>query len=114
MEPKLLLLDEPTAGTGRDETTRLVGVLGRLKARLFAVLFRWAFFVTAWFQARQLAPIVGEAGSALRGKILHKFRADLPFLFGPRNRVPVSLDWWWATPTPARRPTPPHPDAKAA
>ena len=38
MEPKLLLLDEPTAGTGRDETTRLVGVLGRLKGRFSVVL----------------------------------------------------------------------------
>ena len=27
MEPKLLLLDEPMAGTGRDETERLVAVL---------------------------------------------------------------------------------------
>jgi branched-chain amino acid transport system ATP-binding protein len=38
MEPKLLLLDEPMAGTGRDETTRLVGVLGRLKGRFSVVL----------------------------------------------------------------------------
>ena len=38
MEPKLLLLDEPTAGTGRDETTRLIGVLGRLKGRFSVVL----------------------------------------------------------------------------
>ena len=39
---------------------------------------------------------MGEAGPPLRGKILHKLRADLPFLFGPRDRVPVPLDWWWA------------------
>jgi branched-chain amino acid transport system ATP-binding protein len=38
MQPKLLLLDEPMAGTGRDETTRLVGVLGRLKGRFSVVL----------------------------------------------------------------------------
>ena len=37
MEPKLLLLDEPMAGTGRDETARLVDVLRRLKGR-FPVL----------------------------------------------------------------------------
>jgi branched-chain amino acid transport system ATP-binding protein len=35
---KLLLLDEPMAGTGRDETTRLVRVLGQLKGRFSVVL----------------------------------------------------------------------------
>ncbi len=33
MEPKLLLLDEPMAGAGREETERLVAVLSRLKGR---------------------------------------------------------------------------------
>jgi branched-chain amino acid transport system ATP-binding protein len=33
MEPKLLLLDEPMAGTGRDETERLVAALRGLKGR---------------------------------------------------------------------------------
>lgn len=33
MQPKLLLLDEPMAGTGREETERLVEVLRRLKGR---------------------------------------------------------------------------------
>jgi branched-chain amino acid transport system ATP-binding protein len=32
-EPKLLLLDEPTAGTGRDETAQLTSVLRDLKGR---------------------------------------------------------------------------------
>jgi branched-chain amino acid transport system ATP-binding protein len=38
MEPKLLLLDEPMAGTGREETARLVGLLRRLKGRFSVVL----------------------------------------------------------------------------
>jgi branched-chain amino acid transport system ATP-binding protein len=38
MEPKLLLLDEPMAGTGREEGARLVGVLQRLKGRFPVVL----------------------------------------------------------------------------
>jgi branched-chain amino acid transport system ATP-binding protein len=38
MTPKLLLLDEPMAGTGRDEAERLVAVLKRLKGRLPMVL----------------------------------------------------------------------------
>jgi branched-chain amino acid transport system ATP-binding protein len=38
MEPKLLLLDEPMAGTGREETERLVAVLRRLKGRFPMVL----------------------------------------------------------------------------
>ena len=33
MQPKLLLLDEPMAGVGRDETERLIAVLSRLKGR---------------------------------------------------------------------------------
>lgn len=37
-EPKLLLLDEPMAGLGREETERLVGVLQRLKTRYPMVL----------------------------------------------------------------------------
>jgi branched-chain amino acid transport system ATP-binding protein len=38
MQPKLLLLDEPMAGTGPEETTRLVAVLRRLKGRFPVVL----------------------------------------------------------------------------
>jgi branched-chain amino acid transport system ATP-binding protein len=38
MAPKLLLLDEPMAGTGPDETQRLVALLARLKGRFAMVL----------------------------------------------------------------------------
>jgi len=38
MRPKLLLLDEPMAGTGREETERLVSVLRKLKGRFPMVL----------------------------------------------------------------------------
>ena len=38
MEPKLLLLDEPMAGTGHDESERLVAVLRALKGRFAMVL----------------------------------------------------------------------------
>jgi len=38
MQPKILLLDEPMAGTGREETARLVAVLRRLKGRFSMVL----------------------------------------------------------------------------
>jgi branched-chain amino acid transport system ATP-binding protein len=38
MEPRLLLLDEPMAGTGREETERLVTLLSGLKQRLPMVL----------------------------------------------------------------------------
>jgi branched-chain amino acid transport system ATP-binding protein len=37
MQPKLLLLDEPMAGTGPEESERIIGVLQRLKGR-FAML----------------------------------------------------------------------------
>ncbi len=38
MAPKLLLLDEPMAGTGREETDRLIALLGRLKGRFAMIL----------------------------------------------------------------------------
>ena len=38
MAPKLLLLDEPMAGTGREETGRLVVLLRRLKGRFAMIL----------------------------------------------------------------------------
>jgi branched-chain amino acid transport system ATP-binding protein len=38
MEPKVLLLDEPMAGTGHEESARLVDVLRRLKGRFPVVL----------------------------------------------------------------------------
>ena len=38
MQPKLLLLDEPMAGTGHEETARLVSVLQRLKGRFSMLL----------------------------------------------------------------------------
>jgi len=38
MQPKVLLLDEPTAGTGREETALLIAVLQRLKGRFSVVL----------------------------------------------------------------------------
>jgi rubrerythrin len=91
-----------------------IGTLGRLKAGVLAFLFRWSFFVTAWYQARQLAPILGDAGPPLRRKILHKLRADLPFLFARRGRAPVPLDWWWAPPTPGRGAHPPRSSVAAA
>jgi rubrerythrin len=75
-----------------------LGPWARLEAWLMLAAFRGACGVTAWYQARQLAPILGEAGPRLRGKILHAMRADLPVLFGRRDRVARSLDWWWRAP----------------
>jgi branched-chain amino acid transport system ATP-binding protein len=38
MAPKLILLDEPMAGTGREETERLTALLARLKGRFAMIL----------------------------------------------------------------------------
>jgi branched-chain amino acid transport system ATP-binding protein len=38
MQPKLLLLDEPMAGTGHDESARLINLLRRLKGRFSMLL----------------------------------------------------------------------------
>jgi rubrerythrin len=75
-----------------------LGPLERLKAWGLTLFFRLACGVTAWYQARQLAPILGDTGPRLRGKILRTLRADLPVLFGPRDRPARSLDWWWRAP----------------
>jgi hypothetical protein len=69
---------------------------GRWRARLLVACFTAAAGVTAWYQARQLAPILGPAGPATRRKIRQKLRADRPFLFGRRTRAPQPLEWWWA------------------
>jgi hypothetical protein len=52
----------------------------------------------ACYQARQLAPVLGDSGPRLRRKILRTLRADLPLLFGRRDRPVRSLDWWWRAP----------------
>ena len=56
-----------------------LGALGRLKAWLFAFLFRWSFFVTAWYQARQLAPILGDAGPPVRRRSCTSSAPTCPF-----------------------------------
>jgi branched-chain amino acid transport system ATP-binding protein len=38
MQPKLLLLDEPMAGTGHEESARLIDVLRQLKGRFSMLL----------------------------------------------------------------------------
>jgi rubrerythrin len=81
----------------RREIARL-GCLARCRAWWLALAFRLSCAVTAWYQARQLAPILGDAGPPLRRKILRKLRADLPVLFGARACPPQSLAWWWSGP----------------
>jgi hypothetical protein len=104
---RLLLRDEARhIRLQRELLARQIATLGppaRAQARALALVFRVACFVTAWYQARQLARILGPAGPPLRRKILRKLRADLPFLFAPGPRAPRSLDWWWR-PGPAPRP----------
>jgi rubrerythrin len=70
----------------------------RLQAWVMLAVFRAACGITATYQARQLAPILGDAGPRLSGKIVRALRADLPVLFDRRDRVARSLDWWWRTP----------------
>jgi len=38
MQPKVLLLDEPMAGTGHEETERLIATLRRIKGRFPIIL----------------------------------------------------------------------------
>jgi rubrerythrin len=73
-----------------------LGSLARLGARLLAFAFRASASLTAWYQARQLAPILGPGGAGVRRKIVSKMRADLPFLFAARGRRPEPLAWWWS------------------
>jgi hypothetical protein len=71
-----------------------LGWPGRVRARALLFVFRLAGFATAWYQARQLAPILGSAGPPLPGKIRRALRGDLAVLFARRRR-PRSLAWWW-------------------
>lgn len=54
---------------------------GRLAMRFLALLFRVGMRATAHVQARQLAPVLGDAGKALPAKIAAHLRADVPRLF---------------------------------
>jgi hypothetical protein len=64
--------------------------LARSRAARRLRCWRWRFarcrLVTSWYQARQAAPILGDAGAtAAAGRSCLKLRADLPVLFGPRD-----------------------------
>jgi len=69
LEPKMLLLDEPMAGTGHDETAMLSGVLRRLKGRFpilliehdMSVVFSLADRVSVMVYGRILASGAPEA-----------------------------------------------------
>jgi branched-chain amino acid transport system ATP-binding protein len=69
LEPKMLLLDEPMAGTGHDETAMLSGVLRRLKGRFpmlliehdMSVVFALADRVSVMVYGRILASGAPEA-----------------------------------------------------
>jgi branched-chain amino acid transport system ATP-binding protein len=73
MAPKVLLLDEPTAGTGREETARLVALLGRLKGRFPMVLVEHD--MTAVFAlADRISVLI--YGRILASGLPHEVRAD--------------------------------------
>jgi hypothetical protein len=73
-----------------------LGRWGRARARLVLALFRAGAALVAWYQGRQLAPILGDAVSPLRAKIRRKLRADVAFLFGEGAAIAARpVDWWW-------------------
>lgn len=67
----------------------------RLRVRFLAWLFRVGGRITAWYQARQLGPLLGDVGSAVRQRITRKLAKDRAFLFAGAPRTELSLDWWW-------------------
>ena len=73
MTPKLLLLDEPMAGTGREETARLVGLLRGLKGRFPMMLVEHD--MTAVFAlADRISVLIG--GRVLASGTPQEVRAD--------------------------------------
>jgi branched-chain amino acid transport system ATP-binding protein len=73
MAPKLLLLDEPMAGTGREETARLVGLLRGLKGRFPMMLVEHD--MTAVFAlADRISVLIG--GRVLASGTPQEVRAD--------------------------------------
>jgi branched-chain amino acid transport system ATP-binding protein len=73
MAPKILLLDEPTAGTGREETARLVALLRRLKGRFPMMLVEHD--MTAVFAlADRISVLI--YGRILATGLPHEVRAD--------------------------------------
>jgi branched-chain amino acid transport system ATP-binding protein len=71
--PRLLLLDEPTAGTGHEETARLIALLQRLKGRFPMVLVEHD--MTAVFAlADRISVLI--YGRILASGLPHEVRAD--------------------------------------
>jgi rubrerythrin len=75
------------------------GFVGRCKARALAFLYRAGWALTARYQARQLAPVLGDLGPRVAPKLARRLRADLPILFGDSPPVPT----WFLEPRAAPR-----------
>lgn len=65
----------------------------RLKMRALAFAFRVGMAATARFQARQLAPVLGDFRRDLPRKIERRLRADLSRLFGSLNADAHRAAW---------------------
>jgi rubrerythrin len=57
------------------------GRLARIKTRALAWALRSIVHVTAWLQARQLEPLIGESARELPAKVRKHLVSDLPRLF---------------------------------
>ena len=90
---KRLLVDESRhIRLHRDLLAREIagaGALRRLKARALVFLYHALWAVTARYQARQLAPVLGALAPRVAPKLDRRLRADLPYLFGARPPVPA-------------------------
>lgn len=69
----------------------------RVKARVFATGLRLGLGVTAWVQARQLAPVLGETGFRYSKKLMRILAADLDAIFRPPSDAQRPLGWWWSS-----------------
>lgn len=61
----------------------------RLKTRALAFLYRALWAVTARYQARQLAPVLGALAPRIAPKLGRRLRADLRILFRTRPALPA-------------------------
>lgn len=68
---------------------------GRIKAQILAFVLRAGVGVTAWVQARQLRPVLGDTGFTYSQKILRALHADLPAIFRRPADRQRPLGWWW-------------------
>ena len=67
----------------------------RLKTRVLAAILRGGVGVTAFVQARQLQPVLGDTGFKFSLKLIRLLSAERSAIFRRPSQPDRPLSWWW-------------------